>query len=91
VSRSSDARPPSFRRGRLSKHDRSMIAQAHQLAEASGPAAVRSFFGTNDVSSADSAHAYAEALNRTTWVIGELLAIIARLVDAEAGITLDRE
>jgi len=76
---------------KLSCHDESIIAQAHHLVDVSGPAAVRAYFGTDAVSSADSAHAYAEALSQATWVIGELLAIIERLADAEAGANGDGE
>ena len=74
---------------RLSDHDESIIAQAHHLVDVSGPAAVRAYFGTDAVSSADSAHAYAEALSQATWIIGELLAIIERPADAKAGASGD--
>jgi len=71
VSTSSKAGAPAGDRDRLSDHDKSIIGQAHQLIRVSGPAAVRAYFGTNAVSSADSAHAYAEALGQATWVIRE--------------------
>jgi hypothetical protein len=91
VSIRSKAGPTGCDRDRLSSHDKSIIRRAHQLTSVSGPAAVRAYFGTNAVSSADSACAYAEALSQATWVIGELLAIIARPADAEAGATKDSE
>jgi hypothetical protein len=89
VSKSADAGWPA--RDRLSDHDKTIIGQAHQLAGVSGPAAVRAYFGTTVVSNTDAAHADTEALSQATWVIGELLAIIERLAEAGAGVTVDSE
>jgi hypothetical protein len=91
VSTSSSAGPPARDRDRLSDHDKSIIGRANQLAGMSGPAAVRASLGTTIVSSTDTAHACAEALSRATWVIEELLAIIKRLAEAGADVTLDSE
>jgi hypothetical protein len=91
VSTSSNLGPPARDRDRLSDHDKSIIGQAHQLVGVSGPAAVRAYFGTTAVSYARTAHAYAEALSQATRVIGELLAIIDRLADGGAGVTVDSE
>jgi hypothetical protein len=93
VSTSSNLGPPARDRDRdrLSDHDKSIIGQAHQLVGVSGPAAVRAYFGTTAVSYARTAHAYAEALSHATRVIGELLAIIDRLADGGAGVTMDSE
>ena len=93
VSASSDLRPPTRDRDRdrLSDHDKSIIGQAHQLAGVSGPATVRACSGATAISYADSAHAYAKALSQATRVIGELLAVIDRLADGGAGVTMDSE
>jgi hypothetical protein len=93
VSTSSNVRRPTRDRDRdrLSDHDKSIIGQAHQLVGVSGPAAVRACFATTAVSYADTAHACAEALSQATRVIGELLAIIDRLADGGAAVTMDSE
>lgn len=83
--------PPADDGDRLNGDDKSIIDQARQIARVSGPAVVRAHFGTTAVSDADTAHAYANALSRATWVIGELLAIIERLADAGPGGQLDAE
>jgi hypothetical protein len=92
VSTSSNPGPPARGRDRdwLSDHDRSIIGQAHQLVGVPGPA-VRACFGSIAVSYGDTAHAYAEALSQATKVIGELLAIIERLADGGAGVTVPSE
>src|ERR1700751_781811 len=92
VSASSSAGPPARDRDRLSDHDQNIIGQARQLAGvSSGPAVVRAYFGTAAVSYRDTAHAYAEALRQATRVIGELLAIIGRIADGGAAVTMDSE
>lgn len=84
-----DGVPPADDGDRLSDDDMSIIEQARQIARVSGPAVVRAHFGTTAVSYADTAHAYANALSRASWVIGELLAIIERLADAGPEAQLD--
>ena len=92
MSASSSAGPPARDRDRLSDHDQNIIGQARQLAGvSSGPAVVRAYFGTAAVSYRDTAHAYAEALSQATRVIGELLAIIGRLAEGGAAVTMDSE
>jgi hypothetical protein len=91
VSTPSSAGSAASDRDRFSDHDKTIIEQAQHLAEVTGSAAVRAYFGTTTVSYADAAHAYAEALGRATWVIGELLAIVERLADAGVGVPTDRE
>lgn len=91
MSTSSSVGPPARDRDRLSDHDKRIIGQAHQLVGVSGPAAVRAYLGTTTVPYADTAHAYAEALSQATRVIGELLAIIDRLADRGAAVTMDSE
>jgi hypothetical protein len=90
VSASSGAGPPARDPYRFTDHDQAIIGRAHQIAGTSGAAAVRACFGTAAVSYADTARAYAKALDQATWVIGELLAIIGRLADG-AGATMDSE
>jgi len=92
VSTSSNAGAPARDRDRdrLSDHDKSIIGQAHQLVGVPGPA-VDACFGSIAVSYDDTAHAYAEALGEATRVIGELLAIIERLADDGAGVTVSSE
>jgi hypothetical protein len=81
--------PPADDGDRLSGADVGIIDLARQIARVSGPAVVRAHFGTTAVSYADTAHAYANALSRATWVIEELLAIIERLADAGPEARLD--
>jgi hypothetical protein len=92
VSTSSNGGPPTFARDRdrLSDHDKNIIGQAHQLVGVGEPA-VRACLSATVVSYADTAHAYAEALSQATKVIGELLAIIERLADGGARVTVDSE
>jgi hypothetical protein len=90
VSTSSGAGPAARDPHRLTDHDTTIIGRAHHIAGMSGPAAVRASFGTAAVSYADTARAYAKALDQATWVVGELLAIIERLAD-RAGATMDSE
>jgi hypothetical protein len=79
-----------WHRDRLSDHDKSIIGQAHQLVGVPGTA-VRACLSAAVVSSADTAHAYAEALSQATKVVGELLAIIERLADGGDAVTMDSE
>jgi hypothetical protein len=91
VSAPSGAGPPARDPYRLTDHDETIIGRAHQIAGMSGAAAVRACFGTAAVSYADTARAYAKALDQATWVIGELLAIIGRLADGGAGVNADSQ
>lgn len=91
MSAPSGAGPPARDPYRLTDHDETIIGRAHQIAGMSGAAAVRACFGTAAVSDADTARAYAKALDQATWVIGELLAIIGRLADVGAGVNADSE
>jgi hypothetical protein len=91
VSAPSGAGPPARDPYRLTDHDETIIGRAHQIAGMSGAAAVRACFGTAAVSYADTARAYATALDQATWVIGELLAIIGRLADGGAGVNADSQ
>ena len=90
MSTSSDAGPPARDPDRLTDHDKTTIRRAHQIAGMPRPAAVRAYVGTA-VSYADTARAYAKALDQATWVIGELLAIIERTAHNGAGVTMDSE
>jgi hypothetical protein len=81
VSTSSGAGAPARGPDRLTDHDTTIIGRARQIAGMSGAAAVRACYGTAAVSYADTARAYAKALDQATWVTGELLAIIERLAD----------
>ena len=90
MSTSSDTGPPARGPDRLTDHDKTTIRRAHQIAGMPRPAAVRAYFGTA-VSYANTARAYAKALDQATWVIGELLAIIERLAHDGAGVTMDSE
>jgi hypothetical protein len=91
VSTPSSAGSSARDRDQLSDDDKSILGQARPLAGVSGPSAVRAYFGTTVVSNADAAYAYAEAFGRATWVIGKLLAIIERLAEPGAGVTVDSD
>jgi hypothetical protein len=89
MSKSSGAGPAAGDLNRLTDDEKVILGRARQIAGMPGTAAVRACYGTTAVSDADTARAYAKALDDGTWVTGELIAIIERLADGGAAVTTE--